>query len=196
MKTYGPLAVASFTLLLGACSPKPSTEARAAPSSEADPPPAMPATVAPAASDATPRPECTQNFHAFDADADQRVSLEEFRARPHAHPDPEGVFRSRDGNADAFLDGVEFCSRWQTNVAAPPGMGMGPGAGKGPGMACEEHFERFDANSDGNVTEQEFIALPHPHAEPHSVFSVRDQDHDGQISKAEFCAPWSPPAQP
>jgi hypothetical protein len=60
-------------------------------------------------------------------------------------------------------------------------------------MRCDDHFARFDANADGSVTESEFTALPHPHADPRSVFASRDQDHDGKLSKQEFCAPWNPP---
>jgi hypothetical protein len=65
--------------------------------------------------------------------------------------------------------------------------------GPGHGTRCEDHFARFDANSDGSVTEPEFVALPHAHADPHSVFASRDRDHDAKLSKLEFCAPWSPP---
>lgn len=61
---------------------------------------------------------------------------------------------------------------------------------------CEVHFASFDANADGNVTELEFAALPHPRADAHEVFQARDDDHDGLLTKAEFCSPWSRPSPP
>lgn len=76
---------------------------------------------------------------------------------------------------------------------AGPGMGMGPGMGRGGGPRCEAHFSRFDANADGNVSEAEFAALPHPHGDADAIFAARDQNHDGLLTKTEFCAPWTPP---
>ena len=83
-------------------------------------------------------------------------------------------------------------------------MGMGRPGGMGMGMArggahprCEEHFARFDANGDGSVSEPELSAFPHPHGDAHEVFAARDENHDGRLTKEEFCAPWSaatPPA--
>ena len=235
MKTYSTIAFIAAALAFAGCSPKPTPEAQAAPASTS----AAPAPAAPAPAEATapegvapPRPGCAQNFAAFDANADQRVSRQEFLERPHANPDPDAVFAARDRDADGSLTSDEFCSGWRgptaagpgrgpagagmgkggcagpgTGPCAEPGMGMGPGAGPGMGMGpgagpgrgmgggprCEAHFSRFDSNSDGNVSEAEFTALPHPRGDAKAIFTARDQNHDGLLTKTEFCTPWTPP---
>jgi Ca2+-binding EF-hand superfamily protein len=230
-----PLVMASMVVVLAACGRETTQESRGAasppaaateaPAQRATPAPTAASAPAPASAPSAPasaRPGCAQNFAAFDANADGRLSREEFLARPHALPNPEGIFGARDADTDGALTSAEFCSGWGAGggphmsagpgigpgagargmgPARGPGMGMGPGA-MGPGMSrgrgphCEAHFARFDANADGNVTEAEFVALPHPHADAHDVFAARDQDHDGLLTKAEFCTLWSGPSTP
>lgn len=190
---------------------------RAMPAPSAPPPP----TVEVPASPSSGPPGCARNFAAFDANSDGGVSSDEFLARPHALPDPDAMFAARDRNTDGTLTVEEFCMGWGAagdsrvsrgtstgssgapgagmGAARGPGIGMGPGGmhkGRGGGPRCAEHFERFDANGDGSVTEPELGAFPHPHGDAHQVLVARDQDRDGRLSKAEFCAPWNPPAQP
>lgn len=233
MTTQPSLAMASLLIALAACATQTTQDKGAASLPAAAPEaPAPTTTPAPAAasSPAAPaapsasapsRPACASNFAAFDTNADERVSREEFLDRPHAHPDPESVFSARDADADGVLTSAEFCSGWHPGrgphmsggpgmgpagrpgmgaggmgPARGPGMGMGPG-GMGPmrhGPRCEAHFARFDTNADGNVTESEFAALPHPHADAREVFAARDQNHDGRLTQAEFCSPWSAPS--
>jgi hypothetical protein len=237
MKTQIERALLAAALAFGGCSPKPTPEATApptaAPAPELAAPEVAPATAAPQ------RPGCAQNFAAFDANGDQRLSRQEFLDRPHAQPDPEAIFRARDGDADGSLTSDEFCSGWHgptarggpgssagggaalgprgcaepgTGPCAGPGMGMAPGAGPGMGMGprgapgmgggrrggprCDAHFAQFDASGDANISEAEFTALPHPHGDAHAIFTARDQNHDGLLTKEEFCAPWSPPSPP
>jgi Ca2+-binding EF-hand superfamily protein len=221
MKPYSEIAFIAAALAFAGCSPKPTPEAQAAPAPTAAAP--APATGPDGA--APPRPGCAQNFTAFDANGDQHVSRQEFLERPHAHPDPDAIFDSRDRDVDGSLTSDEFCASWHGRMAAGPGggpaggagmarggcagpgtgpcagpgMGMGPGAGppmgmgRGGGPRCEAHFSRFDANADGRVSDAEFAALPHPHGDATVVFAARDQDHDGLLTTAEFCAPWSSP---
>ena len=222
----------AFVLVaLAACATKTTSDTRGVVAPEPEAPaqagaerPAISAEAAPSSGPiaSTPaRPGCAQNFAAFDADADGRVSREEFLARPHAVPEPESTFTARDGDGDGGLTSNEFCSGWGTGcgscmsggpsmgggglrapgpgtgVTRGPGMGMGPGRhgpAHGGGQHCQEHFRRFDANGDGNVTEQELGAFPHPHGDAHEIFLARDQNHDGRLTQAEFCAPWSMPS--
>jgi Ca2+-binding EF-hand superfamily protein len=236
MKTQTQLVFFAAALAFGGCSPKPTPEASTPPTAAAAHEPAAPAAVPEAAS---PRPGCAQNFAAFDANGDQRLSRQEFLERPHAQPDPEAIFHARDSDADGSLTSDEFCSGWRgptargvpgrgpagggpamgsgacagpgTGPCAGPGMGMapgGPGMGRGPGSGpgmgggrgggsrCEAHFARFDTNGDANISEEEFTALPHPHGDAHAIFSARDQNHDGLLTTAEFCAVWSLPNPP
>jgi len=229
MMTHPSLALAAVLAALAACATRAAQDTRPVASTPAaaestaagvtSPPVAVaPVLAEPSLAAHAARPGCAQNFGAFDANTDQRVSLEEFLSRPHALPDAEGVFASRDADADGSLTATEFCAGWGTGggprmgkgpspgepgrgpgMGMVPGMGMGPRKGLGTGMAhgggrCEQHFARFDANADGNVTDAEFVALPHPHAGTHEVFAARDQNHDGVLTAAEFCSPWAPPS--
>lgn len=228
MKTFTRIALTAAVLAFAGCSPKPTQEAQAAAAPAGAAPEPAPDEAAP------PRPGCTQSFTAFDTNGDQRVSRLEFLERPHAHPEPDALFESRDSDRDGALTSAEFCSGWHgpmaglpgrgpaggggvsqgpcagpgTGSCVEPGMGMGPGArpgvslgrggagmgmGRGGGSRCEAHFARFDVNADGNVSGAELAALPHPHGDAQVILAARDQDHDGRLTKAEFCAPWSPP---
>jgi len=223
--------LALMLVALAACATKTTSDTRGVASPEAEAP-AQGVAAAPAASPgpasasgsthSTPgRSGCAQNFAGFDADADGRVSREEFLARPHALPEPEGVFVERDGDADGALALTEFCASWGggcgacmsggpsmsgssrgtagpgTGVTRGPGMGMGPGRTGSPRAGaprCQEHFTRFDSNGDGSVTEPELAAVPHPHGDAHEVLVARDQNHDGRLTQTEFCAPWNAPS--
>lgn len=134
-------------------------------------------------------------FAARDRDADGSLTSDEFCSGWRG-PTAAGPGR---GPAGGPAMGRRDCAGPGTGPCAEPGMGMGRGAGPGMGMGrgggprCEAHFARFDTNADGNVSEAEFSALPHPHGEPQAIFAARDQNHDGLLTKTEFCAPWSPP---
>jgi Ca2+-binding EF-hand superfamily protein len=135
------------------------------------------------------------NFEAFDANGDGRVSHEEFIARPHVMHDPDAVFRGRDVDRDASLALSEFCTGFRhgsVDGGPPPGHGMRRGGGPGfaGGARCEQHFDAFDADRDGNLTKAEFVAWPHIHGDADMLFSERDLDQDESITRDEFCAPW------
>lgn len=74
-------------------------------------------------------------FDRFDSNADGKLSDEEFRATPDAHPTSDIILSSRDGNADGKLDLAEFA-----DVAG------------GPNTRESKHFEALDLNRDGYLT--------------------------------------------
>jgi len=109
------MAIGAVLLAVAGCSPKPALEpnvpASGAETRSASSPSAASSASTLAAGGSARCPGCAENFAVFDTDTDQRVSLQEFLARPHTTPDPEAVFRARDGNGDGYLTAAEFCSR-------------------------------------------------------------------------------------
>lgn len=47
----------------------------------------------------------------------------------------------------------------------------------------------MDTNRDGQITKEEFTAVPHPGATTERIFADRDQNSDGVLTMDEFCAP-------
>lgn len=63
------------------------------------------------------------------------------------------------------------------------------GDGKRPDPA--EMFKKLDANSDGSISKDEFLAGPRAKQDPAKAgerFTMLDKDKDGKISKDEFAA--------
>ena len=61
-----------------------------------------------------------------------------------------------------------------------------------PKMDPEKAFAKMDANSDGSVSKEEFMATPQAKkdaAKAEKGFASKDKDSDGKITKAEFTAP-------
>ena len=96
----------------------------------------------------------TAEFARLDANHDGSVSREERRA---AHPEGHGHHGQHDGD----------CGR-----GGPGGREWGEGR-------HGDHLERADANHDGNITREEFLAGPT------RMFDVLDANHDGVISADE-----------
>jgi Ca2+-binding EF-hand superfamily protein len=64
------------------------------------------------------------------------------------------------------------------------------------GARCEQHFGSFDADQNEKLTKDEFAAWPHSRGDAATLFDERDLDHDGTLTRTEFCSPWStPPAR-
>ncbi len=164
--------------------------------------------IAPPPASVVSRPGCAENFKAFDDNGDSRVSEDEFNARPHAHPDPMAVFRGRDRDRDGTLTETEFCSGFRGAGPTPTGAGSvadqrtgGPRHGhqmrehRAPGTMmgarCDQHFDAFDTDHDGKLTQDEFGAWPHARGDANVLFGERDLDHDGTIERGEFCTAWS-----
>lgn len=86
------------------------------------------------------------------------------------------------------------CSRDVTPVPAPeaPSPPMRPAARPYTPPAtrprCLEQFELFDRDGNGRVSPQEFDDLSHPHADPATIFRLRDANDDGFLSQGEFCS--------
>jgi EF-hand domain pair len=57
-----------------------------------------------------------------------------------------------------------------------------------PRMMCQDRFDAMDTNHDGVVTQEEFMAVPHPGGRGDEVFKSRDANGDGTLTKDEFCA--------
>jgi len=58
----------------------------------------------------------------------------------------------------------------------------------GPRMMCKDRFNTMDANHDGVITREEFMAVKHPGGHGEEVFKSRDANGDGVLSQNEFCA--------
>jgi Ca2+-binding EF-hand superfamily protein len=61
-----------------------------------------------------------------------------------------------------------------------------------PKMDPEKAFAKMDANSDGSISKEEFMASPAAKkdaAKAEKGFAGKDKDGDGKITKEEFMAP-------
>ncbi|MCI5222410.1 MAG: EF-hand domain-containing protein [Candidatus Electrothrix sp. AR4] len=72
-----------------------------------------------------------------------------------------------------------------------PGRGgNGPGmGGNGPGMGrrCLQRFAALDTDNNGMITFSEFEAVSHPRGDTETIFTSRDANGDGVLTKVEFC---------
>lgn len=60
--------------------------------------------------------------------------------------------------------------------------GQGP-----PRLGCQQRFDSLDANHDGKLTKDEFMAGPHRRNNPEKVFESMDVNGHGYLTKEEFC---------
>ncbi|GEP44097.1 EF-hand domain-containing protein [Brevifollis gellanilyticus] len=64
--------------------------------------------------------------------------------------------------------------------------------GKKPKMDPEKIFAKLDANSDGSISKEEYLASPQAKkdaAKAEASFAKKDKDSDGKLTKEEFSAP-------
>jgi Ca2+-binding EF-hand superfamily protein len=172
-------------LSLAACQPSSPPQA---PTAAAATSPAANGPVTPRAARA--RPKCAERFAQFDINHDERVSLEEFRAQPHARPDPEGVFKARDGDSDGALSAAEFCTGHAPVQSTNGGHGMGPrhrmqsksshGTGAHHGMGPQHGVGGGAAGGEG------CDACRGASCEPR--FEQLDANADGALTEAELAA--------
>jgi hypothetical protein len=68
-----------------------------------------------------------------------------------------------------------------------------PGEGKGDGKrpSPEEFFKKLDANGDGSLSKDEYLASPRAKQDPAKGaenYAKMDKDSDGKVTKEEFAA--------
>jgi Ca2+-binding EF-hand superfamily protein len=61
---------------------------------------------------------------------------------------------------------------------------------------CEEHYGAFDSDGNGKLTLDEFAAWPHARGDAATLFDERDVNHDGTITREEFCSAWRGDTRP
>lgn len=69
--------------------------------------------------------------------------------------------------------------------------GKPPGGGDRPRGNPEEMFKKADANGDGSLSKEEFLATPRGKENPEraeKMFGAKDKDKDGKLTKEEFAA--------
>lgn len=94
------------------------------------------------------------------------------------------MFNRTDTDHDGFLSQAERDAARQQRGAGGPG---GPGGGGGPGgPGGRSGMNNADANNDGRVSRQEFMA------QPNRLFERLDTDRNNVISPAEIAAGRSP----
>lgn len=139
-------------------------------------------------------------FDARDANGNGELTRAEFCSR--SEPRPEGDQAPAQPRPKGTLKAgaaAETRQRQSEGQSTKAGMGAGMAQRRGhmaPGARCENHFEMYDANSDGKMSEAEFSAWPHARGEAATLFSQRDQDDDGTLTQAEFCSAPKGPPQP
>lgn len=68
------------------------------------------------------------------------------------------------------------------------GGGQGMGAQGPPKYGCQERFDAMDANKDGKLSKEEFLAAPHHRANPEQNFKAMDVNNQGYLTKDQFCS--------
>lgn len=152
-----------------------------------------------------PRPLAEEAWKKMDADGDGKVSKEEFAT--HAKGEAEKRFDAVDGNKDGVIEKEEFeeaakrlrerqdrrpqgegerGERGGFRRPGPPDGERGPGGERGPRPDGEgrrgggEFFKRLDANGDGYVSKDEFVA------NAGERFDDLDKEKKGKLSEEDF----------
>ena len=111
----------------------------------------------------------------IDSNGDSVLDEQELRAAV------EATFESADTDGDGYLTKDELGAARMAGDVERQRRGLG--ALLGPrGRDAEtpaERFERFDANHDGRIAEQEFVTTPHP-------LLRFDADGDGRVTRDEI----------
>ena len=66
--------------------------------------------------------------------------------------------------------------------------GQGKGGQGAPMMGCQDRFDSMDANKDGQVSKDEFMAAPHGKGNPDQMFKSMDVKGQGFLTKDQFCS--------
>jgi heme A synthase len=62
------------------------------------------------------------------------------------------------------------------------------GSQSGSRMSCQDRFDALDANHDGKLTLEEFMATAHHRRNPEERFKALDVNNHGYLTKEEFCS--------
>jgi hypothetical protein len=87
------------------------------------------------------------------------------------------------GLAFALLMAAAMLGPGLTAAQGPPAQ-----SGQKPAMGCSDRFDALDANHDGVVTKDEFMAAPHRRQDADQMFKTRDLSGDGTLTRDEFCS--------
>ena len=69
-----------------------------------------------------------------------------------------------------------------------PALAPAAGTARTAGPRCADNFKLFDANHDGVVSKDEFMAQRHWRGDPEQIFAARDKNGDGVLTEEEFCS--------
>jgi hypothetical protein len=58
----------------------------------------------------------------------------------------------------------------------------------GQGLGCQQRFDEMDANHDGKLAKDEFMASPHYRVDAEQRFKTMDVNGRGYLTKDEFCS--------
>jgi Ca2+-binding EF-hand superfamily protein len=151
-----------------------------------------------------PPQDCATVFKRFDLDGDGVITTEEYgKTHPNLTEDDRRAFREKDRNGDGRIAFDEACGN-QPPVVKPSDFPTAPPTFR-PSTApatCEQAFKDRDANHDGAVTLEEFLAFKSPSGEvPNAdAFKRADANADGKVTLDELCRPapiqTTPPPSP
>ncbi|RWR46309.1 hypothetical protein EOW65_14440 [Sinirhodobacter ferrireducens] len=112
-------------------------------------------------------------FDMFDADGNGRYSEDEIK----------GIDEHKLAQIEAGMGpGHQMPAGMTPPAGRGPGKGPGNGQGMGPGLTrpAEDGLRMFDANQDGTLTRDEFVAGTD------GWFAMRDRNRDGVLTTADF----------
>lgn len=112
-------------------------------------------------------------FDMFDTDGNGSYSEDEIR----------GIDEHKLAQLEAGMGpGHQMPAGMTPPAGRSPGKGPGNGQGMGPGLTrpAEDGLRMFDANQDGSVTRDEFVAGTD------GWFAMRDRNRDGVLTTADF----------
>lgn len=113
-----------------------------------------------------------RSFYSWDADNDQRLSLEEYgRKGQDVVPSLKNKYLACDTNRDGKVSREEYVAphlntRWE--------------------QAAKDEALRFDVDRDGSLTLLEFAMTPHGPQASEELFPVMDANGDGVLNRFEF----------
>lgn len=113
------------------------------------------------------------SFDMFDTDGNGRYSEDEIK----------GIDEHKLAQLEAGMGpGHQMPAGMTPPAGRGPGKGPGNGQGMGPGLTrpAEDGLRMFDANQDGTVTRDEFVAGTD------GWFAMRDRNRDGVLTTADF----------